>query len=307
MSAPALASESRNIGAVPPDGAEQLRLARLVQEALLPPPVADLPGLEVAVRFLPTAQVGGDFLDYFPLGRRALGCYVGDVQGKGLEAAMYALLVSGLMRGLHKSGTDPADVVASLNRRLCFRLVPGKYCCLSYAHFEMNKKRLHYASAGLPFPLLLRGDTLSRIELTGHPVGMFNPCGFEQLTVSLRSGDRLLFYTDGLTDSLMGARTPWTHGVEQLEKLFRTTRRLSLSAQADRLLVRASAPAEARRTKAGQSAGLSRARHGESRGAQAKLSRFADVSGTGGRRGTPTPVGSGPLSDDTTFLLARVL
>ena len=228
--------KSLSAAAVPADGSEQLQLARLVQEALLPPPIADLPGLEVAVRFLPTAQVGGDFLDYFPLGPRALGCYVGDVQGKGLEAAMYALLVSGLMRGLHKSNAAPADVVASLNHRLCFRLVPGKYCCLSYAYFDVKKKLLRYASAGLPFPLLLRDSKLERIELTGHPVGMFNPCAFEQVTVNLRSGDRLLFYTDGLTDSLLDSRTSWTKGVEELENLFRASRRLSLSAQADRLL-----------------------------------------------------------------------
>ncbi|MGH9804801.1 MAG: PP2C family protein-serine/threonine phosphatase [Candidatus Acidiferrales bacterium] len=257
----------RPAASVPPDGGEQLQLARLVQEALLPPPIADLPGLEVAVRFLPTAQVGGDFLDYFPLGPRALGCYVGDVQGKGLEAAMYALLVSGLMRGLHKTDTGPAEVVASLNRRLCYRLVPGKYCCLSYAHFDVKRKQLRYASAGLPFPLLLRGAALTRIELTGHPVGMFNPCGFEQVEVKLRSGDRLLFYTDGLTDSLLDPRSPGTEGVERLESLFRATRRASLSAQADRLLdhIRPPRPNRAR---------PSRAPH---------------------------------LSDDTTFLLVRVL
>lgn len=246
---------------MPSDGAEQLNLARLVQEALLPPPIADLPGLEVAVRFLSSAQVGGDFLDYFPLGKRALGCYVGDVQGKGLEAAMYALLVSGLMRGLHKTDTDPADVVASLNRRLCFRLVPGKYCCLSYALFDVKKKQLRYASAGLPFPLLLRCGKLTRIELTGHPVGMFNPCGFEQVTVNLRAGDRLLFYTDGLTDSLLDPRRGWARGVQELETLFRASGRVSLSAHADRLL------AHIRRSRG-------RRRH---------------------------------LTDDTTFLLVRVL
>lgn len=252
---------SRSPAVVPSDGAEQLQLARLVQEALLPPPIADLPGLEVAVRFLSSAQVGGDFLDYFPLGKRALGCYVGDVQGKGLEAAMYALLVSGLMRGLHKTDTEPADVVASLNRRLCFRLVPGKYCCLSYALFDVKKRRLRYASAGLPFPLLLRGGKLTRIELTGHPVGMFNPCGFEQVTVKLRPDDRLLFYTDGLTDSLLDPRRAWSQGVQELENLFRTSGRISLSAHADRLL------------------------------AQIRRSR--------GR--------SSRLTDDTTFLLVRVL
>ena len=260
---------TRAAAAPSPDGREQLHLARLVQEALLPPPIADLPGLEVAVRFLSSAQVGGDFLDYFPLGSRALGCYVGDVQGKGLEAAMYALLVSGLMRGLHKTDTDPAEVVASLNRRLCYRLVPGKYCCLSYALFDVKKKQLRYASAGLPFPLLLRGGKLTRIELTGHPVGMFNPCGFEQVVVPLRAGDRLLFYTDGLTDSLLDARRGWVQGVQQLERLFRSAGRASLSAHADRLLSR--------------------------------IRRFIPSRAEGSRSARSK------LTDDTTFLLVRVL
>lgn len=217
---------------------EQLRLARLVQEAMLPPALTGLPGLEVAVRFLPSAPIGGDFLDYFPLGKSSLGCYLGDVQGKGLEAAMYALLVSGLMRGLHKTGTDAAEVIESLNRRLCFRFVPGKFCCLSYAVFDMEKRRLHYASAGLPFPLLLRGKTLKWIELTGHPVGMFNPCGYDQVVVDLRAGDRLLFYTDGLTDSLRFLHPEELDGAKQLEKLVRRRGRPSVSALADRLLAR---------------------------------------------------------------------
>ena len=90
---------------------EQLRLAREVQEALLPPPLSALPGVEVAARFQPSQSVGGDFYDYFQLHARHLAFYLGDVQGKGLEGAMYALLVSGLMRGLNKTGNEPAALV----------------------------------------------------------------------------------------------------------------------------------------------------------------------------------------------------
>ncbi len=86
----------------------QLQIARIVQEGLLPPPLTSLPDLEVAARFLPSRGVGGDFYDYFPIGASSLGAYLGDVQGKGLEAAMYALLVSGLMRGLNKTGNNPS-------------------------------------------------------------------------------------------------------------------------------------------------------------------------------------------------------
>ncbi len=180
----------------------QLQIARIVQEGLLPPPLTSLPDLEVAARFMTSRAVGGDFYDYFPIGPGGLGLYLGDVQGKGLEAAMYALLVSGLMRGLNKTGNKPADVIDALNRRLCFRNVPGKFCCLSYAVIDRDARQLFYANAGLPFPLLQRGGASEPVRLTGSPVGMFDPCDFDQVTTPLLPGDRILFYTDGLGDVL---------------------------------------------------------------------------------------------------------
>lgn len=215
---------------------EQLRLARIVQSALLPPTLADLQELDVAARFLPSANVGGDFFDYFTLGPQQLAFYLGDVQGKGLEGALYALLISGLMRGLHKTGTEPAEVVASLNRRLCFRSPPGKFCCLNYALFDLKKRRLKYASAGLPFPLLLRRKTLTRIELTGAPVGMFTPYQFDQVVLDLEPGDRLLFYTDGLPDAFRALPAQQSDGGNELEELFAADVRESADAQADRLV-----------------------------------------------------------------------
>lgn len=223
---------------------EQLRLARNVQEALVPPRFADLPGLEIAVRFLPSKRVSGDFLDYFTLGPRYMGFYVGDVQGKGLEAALYALLVSGLMRGLHKTGTDPAYLVATLNRRLCYRPVPGKFCCLSYALFDLQQRQLRLANAGLPFPLLVRDRTVTSIELAGFPIGMFDPSEYEQVAINLEPGDHLLFYTDGLPDSLDALSGIQGAGADQVAEIFSTDSHRSTSELADRLL----APLRSRRT-----------------------------------------------------------
>ncbi|HXE75360.1 MAG TPA: PP2C family protein-serine/threonine phosphatase [Candidatus Xenobia bacterium] len=191
----------RNAKPLPPDE-HQLRIARIVQEGLLPPPLTSLPDLEVAARFMPSRGVGGDFYDYFPIGAGGLGLYLGDVQGKGLEAAMYALLVSGLMRGLNKTGNKPASVIDMLNRRLCFRNVPGKFCCLGYAVIDRDARQLFFANAGLPFPLLQRGGSSEPVRLTGSPVGLFDPCEFDQVTTPLLPGDRILFYTDGLGDVL---------------------------------------------------------------------------------------------------------
>lgn len=194
---------------------EQLRRARLVQQGLLPPPT-EVPGLEVVARFLPSREVGGDFYDYFQLDPRFAGLYIGDVQGKGLEAAMYALLVSGIMRGLPKTGNEPANVLGFLNSRLALRTLPEKFCCLTYALFDLEQRRLSVANAGLPFPLLRRGDTLTRVEVPGFPLGMFVPAGYDQGTVTLQSGDELIFYTDGLPDSLESLRPRAGDGESQV-------------------------------------------------------------------------------------------
>ena len=217
---------------------EQLRLARAVQEALLPPPLTALPGVEVAARFQPSQSVGGDFYDYFPLHARYLAFYLGDVQGKGLEGAMYALLVSGLMRGLNKTGNEPAALVEFLNRRLALRALPGKFCALAYAVFDLEQRQLRLANAGLPFPWLLRHGQLTRVEIPGIPVGMFNPCQYDQGVVRLESGDRLLFYTDGLPDSLEALYPRAGDGEKQLARLLGESGTRSAAALADRLVGR---------------------------------------------------------------------
>lgn len=256
--------------------AEQLRLARHVQEALLPPSRAAGPGVEVAARFLPSRAVGGDFCDYFLLGSRHLGLYLGDVQGKGLEGALYALLVSGLMRGTNKTGNEPAHLVGFLNRRLTLRALPGKFCALSYALFDLERRQVTLANAGLPFPVLLRGGRLTRLEVSGFPVGMFSPCDYDQAVVNLQPGDRLLFYTDGLPDSLETLRPRAGDGEKQLAALLAQHGDCSAAALADALT--------------------------------SQLQRGASA---GKRRSSPRPRGDSRrprrLLDDATFLVVHVL
>jgi len=203
---------------------------------LLPPPRTNLPGLALAARFLPSAQVSGDFLDHFTLSPHTLAFYLGDVQGKGLEAAFYALLISGLMRGLHKTGIEPAEVLTSLNRRLYFHSPLHKFCCLSYAVLDVAQRQLKYTSAGLPFPLLFRHGSVAPVELTGPPVGMFDLYECDQVVLDLQAGDELLFYTDGLPDCLRALRPGHGDGGTQLQELLASVPHSSAEQQADALV-----------------------------------------------------------------------
>ncbi|HYL68778.1 MAG TPA: PP2C family protein-serine/threonine phosphatase, partial [Candidatus Limnocylindria bacterium] len=149
-------------------------------------------------RFSPLAEVGGDFADFFTLPNGLIGLYIGDVVGKGLSAAMYASLVMGMMRGINKTGAEPADVLALLSRRIRVRPVTGRYCATLYALFDPVSNALKFANAGLPYPVLVSKLGVSQLALGGIPSGMFPGTTYEQHVVRLSPGDVVLFATDGL-------------------------------------------------------------------------------------------------------------
>ncbi|MGB9336773.1 MAG: SpoIIE family protein phosphatase, partial [Candidatus Acidiferrales bacterium] len=101
--------------------------ARFIQSVMMPAESLRAGAVTISHEFQPMAEVGGDFLDYFKLADGSIGLYLGDVCGKGLPAAMYAALVVGTLRGVHKTGTPPSDVLATLNRRLMIRSMPRRY------------------------------------------------------------------------------------------------------------------------------------------------------------------------------------
>jgi sigma-B regulation protein RsbU (phosphoserine phosphatase) len=172
--------------------------AREIQQSLIPSGSLKSNRFEVAFRFSPLAEVGGDFADFFTLPNGLIGLYVGDVVGKGLSAAMYASLVMGMMRGINKTGAEPADVLALLSRRIRVRPVMGRYCATLYAVFDPARNELKFANAGLPYPVLVSQTGVSQLALGGVPSGMFPGTDYDQHLVQLSPGDVVLFATDGL-------------------------------------------------------------------------------------------------------------
>lgn len=172
--------------------------AREIQQSLIPNGGLKSSRFEVAFRFSPLTEVGGDFADFFTLPNGLIGLYVGDVVGKGLSAAMYASLVMGMMRGINKTGAEPADVLALLSRRIRVRPVVGRYCATLYAVFDPATNELKFANAGLPYPVLVSKVGVSQLSTGGIPSGMFPGTTYEQEVVRLSPGDVVLFATDGL-------------------------------------------------------------------------------------------------------------
>jgi sigma-B regulation protein RsbU (phosphoserine phosphatase) len=210
---------------------EHAQEAKLIQSSLLPTKGLCHESLEIAFRFVPFSEVGGDFLDFFCLPDGFIGIYLGDVVGKGLPAAMYAALVTGTLRGIHKSGTDTASVLARLNDRLLQRPLPGRFCSTLYALFNPDTRELILSNAGMPLPLLVDGTGCRELGEGGVPSGMFAGSSYERTVVQLRAGDCVLFATDGLHES----RNP--EGDEfcttQMEKVWAQCGHKSAAASAD--------------------------------------------------------------------------
>src|ERR1700690_3397928 len=172
--------------------------AREIQQSLLPAGMLEGPACEVAYRFFPFSEVGGDFADFFHLPDGKVGIYLGDVVGKGLPAAMYSTLVMGMLRGIHKTGQDTGTALTILNQRLMVRPVTGRYSATLYAVFESDSLKLTFSNAGLPHPLLVTSSGCEKLGHGGLPSGLMLDSSYDTHSVQLSPGDAVLFATDGL-------------------------------------------------------------------------------------------------------------
>jgi phosphoserine phosphatase RsbU/P len=199
---PELKERERNHSQIQ-DGPEEDE-GHAIQRALLPPTSLIAQGFDVSYRLFSFADVGGDFLDYFELPSGCLGLYLGDVVGKGLAAAMYAALAQGTLRGIHKNGQRPVDVLELFNRRLRVRAVSRRYCAAQYAVYDPARLELRFSNAGLPLPLHYSASDCRALGAGGLPSGLFDNVRYEEHCTQLAPGDVVVFATDGLhemTDS----------------------------------------------------------------------------------------------------------
>lgn len=180
---------------------EELEEARAIQRVMLPANVLTSGAVTVAHKFQPVDLVGGDFLDYFALANGTVGFYVGDVSGKGLPAAMYAALTVGILRGIHKTGQPPGQVLTALNQRLMSRGGLRRHTAIAYGVFDPASMEMRLASAGMPGPLHFSGKNCTVLELSGIPPGLFPDAEYETLTVKLEPGDSVLLCSDGIIEA----------------------------------------------------------------------------------------------------------
>jgi sigma-B regulation protein RsbU (phosphoserine phosphatase) len=181
---------------------QDLDQAREIQERLLPKRIPQIRGLDIAGAWNPAAVVSGDYFDVVKFGDTKIGVCICDVVGKGISAALLMANLQASFRAFASELVSPGAVVSKLNDVICNNIASDKFVTFCYCILDVNKVSLTYASAGHWPPVLVRrsGETLS-LRDGGPPLGLFPDHSYENIELQLESGDRLVLYTDGLTEA----------------------------------------------------------------------------------------------------------
>jgi sigma-B regulation protein RsbU (phosphoserine phosphatase) len=178
-----------------------LAMAREVQLRLLPPARPKHQNAEFAARFLPARTIGGDLYDFLRYDPDRSAIAVGDVSGKAAPAALYAAMVSGIMRSAGSQLLSPGEMLALLNDALQERHVAAQYVAMLYAVWTDSERTLVIANAGAVQPLFCHRGRVETVGVEGFPLGMFAGVQYDEFTLATEPGDTLVFFSDGLIDA----------------------------------------------------------------------------------------------------------
>jgi sigma-B regulation protein RsbU (phosphoserine phosphatase) len=194
-----------------------LALARELQFRLLPHSRPKMQSLEVEAKFAPARAIGGDLYDFVPYSLSRLGIAIGDVSGKGAPAAIYAALVSGILRSHAPIEPGPAEMLSAVNLSLAERRIAAQFVSIIYAVWDDEKRTLLVANSGLPKPIYCHDGKIEVIEATGLPLGLFDEADYDEVSFKAKAGDMFVFFSDGIPD----ARNRHGHsfGTERVEAI----------------------------------------------------------------------------------------
>jgi phosphoserine phosphatase RsbU/P len=178
-----------------------LELARELQFRLLPQSLPQCKSLEVAAKFVPARAIGGDLYDFVNYSLSRLGIVIGDVSGKGAPAAIYAALVSGILRSHAPIEPGPAEMLAAVNNSLGERRIEGQFVSIIYAVWDDEARTLQIANSGLPRPIYSHNGKIEVIEATGLPLGLFDDADYDEFVFRTKPGDMFVFFSDGILDA----------------------------------------------------------------------------------------------------------
>ena len=209
---------------------DDLELSQKVQKALLPQQAPEIPGLDVAAFSQPAQIVGGDYFDFCRFQDDAHGLVIADVMGKGMSASLLMASLQASLRILVPENCSPAEVVNRLNHIFCHNIHLTKFVTMFLGRFDPRTYTLTYSNAGHNPPLLFHqeansGEPVCWLMPTGPAIGLVEEFRVEEQTVTLRPGDILLLYTDGVTEAMNLEEEEF--GTERLAAFLRQSANLS--------------------------------------------------------------------------------
>ena len=179
----------------------EMQTAARIQQALLPNRQRSGAFFDAAAATLPCRSIGGDFFDYIDRPDGALAFALGDVAGKGPPAALLGALMQGSLAAEGSGGAGPAATMTTVNTALVRRGIQGRFVTLFYAVLYPDG-RLIYCNAGHNAPVLVTAGGVERLETGGMVVGLFDGVGFDDGTATLRPGDYLVLFSDGVSEAM---------------------------------------------------------------------------------------------------------
>ncbi len=173
-----------------------------VQQHIIPREIASIPGLDICGGFLPARYVGGDYYNATRIEEHSLALSIADVSGKGVPAALLGASLRTAAAASVKQKLLPAALCRALNQTMQELIPEGKFISFFHCVIDTSRRLLTYANAGHEAPILLRDDgSITALTLGGPVFGLPKPSDYEQCTIPVESGDRLVFFTDGIIEA----------------------------------------------------------------------------------------------------------
>ena len=183
---------------------KDLQMAERIQQCFLPKASPKMPGFRFAGSYSAAQHVGGDYYDFVDISDNAMGIVVGDVAGKGVAAALYMARLSSEMRYHARGCLSAGALLSALNRELATEMESGMFVTMALLVLEPEKRKITMSSAGHPAPILRTpAGTVSELQIKGNmPLGVLQHCEYSETEYTLKSGDLVLLYTDGITEAM---------------------------------------------------------------------------------------------------------
>jgi sigma-B regulation protein RsbU (phosphoserine phosphatase) len=176
--------------------------ARSIQQGFLPKDIPQLAGYEIVGAWQPARVVGGDYYDVLPFGKETLGLCIGDVAGKGLPAALLMSNLQAAFRGFASPAVSPEALCDKLNSLICRNIASDRFITFFYAQLDGVARQLRYTNAGHNAPIVAHKDgSHDRLREGGGILGVFPVQAFDMGVYDLAAGDRVLLFTDGVTEA----------------------------------------------------------------------------------------------------------